>query len=59
LEKAATKLNSLPLASDYAELAITLNKNKGKALVILEALNLDESNSKDKRKLDQLKSKLK
>jgi tetratricopeptide (TPR) repeat protein len=59
LEKAATKLNSLPLASDYAELAITLNKNKGKALVILEALNLDESNSKDKRKLNQLKSKLK
>ena len=59
LEKAATKLNSLELASDYAELAITLNKNKGKALVILEALNLDESNSKDKRKLDQLKSKLK
>jgi hypothetical protein len=47
------------LASDYAELAITLNKNKGKALVILEALNLDESNSKDKRKLNQLKSKLK
>ncbi|EMY81127.1 hypothetical protein pgond44_07810 [Psychroflexus gondwanensis ACAM 44] len=59
LEKAATKLNSLELASDYAELAITLNKNKGKALVILEALNLDESNSKDKRKLNQLKSKLK
>jgi tetratricopeptide (TPR) repeat protein len=49
LEKGATKLNSLPLASDYAELAITLNKNKRKALVILEALNLDESNSKDKK----------
>jgi tetratricopeptide (TPR) repeat protein len=59
LEKGATKLNSLALASDYAKLAITLNKNKGKALVILEALNLDESNSKDKRKLEQLKSKLK
>jgi tetratricopeptide (TPR) repeat protein len=58
LENGIETLNSLALASVYVERTLTLNRNKSKALGILNTLNPAGLNSEEIEKLNHLKSKL-
>jgi tetratricopeptide (TPR) repeat protein len=58
LENGIETLNSLALASVYVERTLRLNRNKSKALGILNTLNPAGLNSEEIEKLNQLKSKL-
>ncbi len=58
LENGIETLNSLALASVYVERTLRLNRNKSKALGILNTLNPAGLNSEEIEKLNHLKSKL-
>lgn len=58
LESGMKKLNSIALASVYVDRALTLNRNRLKALEILNTFNLAELNSEEKEKLVRLKFQL-